>query len=148
MIYECKSINSLILCRQILQTNDKWLTDNIVNAGQILLKQKYGIPGLQSVTLGNTFSFDIVGGCEFVQILFSANCHWIAVSTIGCPYSHVRVYDSLYYDMPKSTKEQICALLATSQPVIGLDFVNVQHQTNSSDCGLFALAFCTSLCAG
>ena len=41
---------------------------------------------------------------------------------------------NLYYDMPKSTKEQICALLATSQPVIGLDFVNVQHQTNRSLC--------------
>lgn len=70
------------------------------------------------------------------------------MSTIRCPYSHIEVYDSLYSEMPTSTKEQICALLASTSSSIQLDFINVQVQPNVNDCGLFSLAFSTALCAG
>lgn len=99
--------------RNILRNKD-WLNDNIINAAQILLKDKYGMPGLQSTLLGSTHSFDVVGGSEFVQIVNSDNVHWLAVSSIGCSYSHVKVYDSAYTDMPASTAEQICSLLVSA----------------------------------
>ncbi len=96
-----------------------WLTDNIINATQKLLQKQY--PAL----LGNTLTFDVMGD-EFVQVLHSGGCHWVAVSTVGCPPSMVVVYDSLYLSLPLQTKEQICSLLLTKEPRIDLNFANVQ----------------------
>lgn len=50
--------------------------------------------------------------------------------------------------MPKSTIEQVCALLVSSEPSITLEFAPSDHQLNGNDCGLFAIAFCTALCEG
>ena len=55
----------------------------------------------------------------------------LAVSKIGCPPSTVKVYDSLYSEFPTQTKEQICALLASQEPVIELIYVTVQSQQNA-----------------
>ena len=82
---------------------------------------------------------------EFVQVLHSGGSHLLTVSTIGCP---VKVYDSLYSELPTQTKEQICALLASQEPVIEIIYVTVQSQRNGCDCGLFALAYATAVCSG
>ena len=100
-----------------------------------------------SVLLSQTLAFDVMRE-EFVQVLHSGGSHWLAVSTIGCPPSTVMVYDSLYSELPTQTKEQICALLASPEPVIDLIYVAVQKQQNGCDCGLFALAYATALCSG
>ena len=123
------------------------MTDSIINGTLILLQQRYGVPGLQNLALDYTLSFATVGTTEFVQALNSANNQCLTQSTIEDPYSHVQVYDSLYSDIPKSTKEQICALLTSTESSIQLNYANVQQQMKCSDCGLYALAFCTSLCA-
>ena len=48
---------------------------------------------------------------ELVQVLHYGGNHWLTVSTIGCPpFYTVKVYDSLYSDLPTQMKEQICAL--------------------------------------
>ena len=73
---------------------------------------------------------------EFVQVLHSGSSHWLAVSTIGCPLSTAKVYDSLYSELPTQTKEQICALLASPEPVINLNYVAVQKPQNG---GLFVV---------
>ena len=54
---------------------------------------------------------------EFVQILNVANSHWVTISTIGCKAGTVNVYDS-----------------------------GGKRRKKRSDCGLFAVAFATSLC--
>ena len=136
-----------LLFHSILLGNSKWLTDNIINATQLLLKRKYPVPGLQNTLLGSTLSFDVMTD-EFVQVLHSSGNHWLTISTIGCKPSTVKVYDSLYSTLPTQTKDQICALLASKEPTIDLIHVNVQTQPNGSDCGLFTLAFATALCAG
>ena len=64
---------------------------------------------------------------------------------IGCSPSTVKVYDSLYSELPM---EQICALLTSQEPVIDLIYVTVQRQQNGCDCGLFVLAYATALCSG
>ncbi len=87
-------------------------------------------------------------GGGVVHVLHSGGNHWLTVSSIGCPYSSVKVYDSLYTHLPPSTKEEICSLLESTEPVIHVDFVNTQLQANGVDCGLFALAFCAALCEG
>ena len=140
-------VHMLTFCRKILESSSKWLTDNIINATQELLRRKYPMLGLQNTLLSYTLAFDVMTE-EFVQVLHSGGNHWLAVSTIGCPPSTVKVYDSLYSELPTQTKEQICALLVSQEPVIDLIYVTVQSQQNGCDCGLFALAFATALCSG
>ena len=66
--------------------------------------------GLQSMLLCYTLAFEVMRE-EFVQVLHSGGNHWLTVSTIGCPpFYTVKVYDSLYSDLPTQMKEQICAL--------------------------------------
>ena len=127
-----------------MESSSKWLTDYIINATQELLRRKCSVPGLQSALLSQTLAFDVMRE-EFVQVLHSGGSHWLAVSTIGCPPSTVKVYDSLYSELPTQTKEQICA---SPEPVINLIYFVVQKQQNGCDCGLFALAYATALCLG
>ena len=83
---------------------------------------------------------------EFVQVLNVAASHWILISTINCPPGVVNVYDSGGRYTTSRNKKEIAALLQTGKDTITLHYMNVQHQVGVSDCGLFALAFATSLC--
>ena len=96
----------LLFCRKILESSSEWLTDNIINATQELLQRKYPVLGLQSTLLCYTLAFEVMRE-QFVQVLHSGGNHWLAVSTIGCPPSTVKVYDSLYSELPTQMKEQI-----------------------------------------
>ena len=58
----------------------------------------------------------------------------------------MKVYDSGGRCTTSRNKEEIAALLHTSKDTITIQYMNVQHQIGASDCGLFALAFATSLC--
>jgi len=40
--------------RNILKHHHRWLNDRLINVAQQMLKNQYGIPGLQDVTLSNT----------------------------------------------------------------------------------------------
>ena len=106
------------------------------------------IRGLEDTSLEETLAFTIQRG-EFVQVLNVSVCHWITISTIGCQQGVVNVYDSIpSCSVPLRTKEQIAAIICTQAKKIILEFPAVQSQRGSSDCGLFALAFATSLCLG
>ena len=66
--------------------------------------------GLQPPILRETLGFAIKKG-EFVQVINVHHCHWITVSTIGCPKGQVNVYDSLLcVDVSSRTKEEIAAI--------------------------------------
>ena len=103
--------------------------------------------GLQSVVLGNTMSFDIEPG-EFVQILHNGHGYWLTISTVGNMHPQAQVYDSTYSCCPTICKAQIAALLATVQPSIELQYMNMQMQSGSYDCALFAIAFATAIVFG
>ena len=105
------------------------------------------MPGLQSVTLGNTMCFDVELG-EFVQILHNGQGHWLTVSSVGRSHGQIEVYDSAYSSCSSSSKAQIAALLATQLPSIELKYMDTQMQSGSSDCGLFAVAFATAIVFG
>ncbi len=60
-----------------------------------------------------------------LQILHSGGVHWLTISTVNTTYPNVKVYDSLYYSVPKSTKEQIAALVQTEEPAIILEYADV-----------------------
>ena len=69
------------------------------------------------------------------------------MSNIGCRSDSVCVFDSAYayafIDMDR--KKQVCSLMKPTGDVLFMDFVNIQHQGNGSNCGFFALACATDL---
>ena len=61
-------------------TSGGWLSDQIVDAGQKLLKSMYPhIQGLQEVALGMVLSYSIAKS-EFIQIMKTGKHHWVTVS--------------------------------------------------------------------
>ena len=65
------------MCREALQSKTTWMSENILNAGQLSLKSKYGTSGLQHTGLGDTLNFEE----EFVQVLHSGGNHWLVIAT-------------------------------------------------------------------
>ena len=73
----------------------------------------------------------------------------MTVSNIGCSPGTVQVFDSMANkDLPPNAKSQIAAIMCVKDQNIVLQFVSVQKQHGDSDCGVFAIAFATSLCTG
>lgn len=135
--------------KEILVTPGEWLDDNLINAAQILLKMKFSaVGGLQSCTLAEKLAFEPQGEAEFVQILNIGRNHWITISTIGCESGSINVYDSMHWKLSSITKKVIADLLMTTNRAIKVTYRNVQWQKGGSDCGLFAIAFATSVCLG
>ena len=114
------------------------MDDLIVNAAQDLLKEQFEISGFQNTTLGCNLSFDILRS-EFVQILHKGKNHWLTTSTVGWPAATVNVFDSLNQSLSQCTVNQVCALIFTRNQTIDVRFIDVEPQTNSSDCGVYAL---------
>ena len=104
------------------------------------------IEGFQRPTLGPVRNFGIVSG-EFVQLLHTGHNHWVCVSSVGCPPGTVNLFDSLYHDIiSQEVEDQVKDLLADSFQK--LEFAPCQQQRNGSDCGVFAIAFATSIVLG
>ena len=134
--------------RDILLSPAGWLTDNLIDAAQMLLRQAFpALSGLQSVCCGRTMNF-IVEPAEFVQVIHNGRGHWLTVSTIGTSHPDIHVYDSMYPSVNTCVKTQIAAILHTESPAIRLQFMAVQKQAGGCDCGLFAVAFATALALG
>ena len=128
-------------------SNGDWLTDNVIDAGMKLLQKDHPhIGGLESTC---TQQFDAQRG-DFVQILNISRSHWVTITNIGCKQEgHVLLYNSLKsYSLCSKSKKYISMILNTPTKLIQVISPNVQQQYGSSDCGLFALAFAQSLCAG
>ena len=129
-------------------TQNGWLTDNIINAAQGLLKRQFPhINGLQEVGLCRTLFFAIQTE-EFIQVLHNGHDHWVTVSTIGCKAGEINAFDSLPPALTSSKMNQIAALLATPKDAIKVKYIDTQMQSGSSDCGIFAVAFATALANG
>lgn len=136
--------------KQILMSEDMWLNDNIINAAQRLLKYQFNyIGGFQDTLLQSKLQFSIENG-EFIQILNKNNNHWILVTNVGTEqFSYVRIVDSLgSKHLPLEIQNIIASMLHTPSPEIKLKFDDVQQQNDLNSCGLFAVAFATSLCFG
>ncbi len=101
----------------------------------------------QSVCCGLTMNFTIRNG-EFVQILHTGQSQWLNISTIGTKHPVVHVYDSMYPSASTTVKAQVAVLLHTTFPSVQLNFMGIQMQSGGADCGVFAVAFATSLALG
>ena len=103
-------------------TNGEWLNDNHINAAQSLLKTKFPnahVQGLQHANYATTLTFEVVS-LDCVQII----------------------------NMCKNPNKIIASLLSTSDKSITVNHIDVQRQSNTSDCGVLAIAFATAICHG
>ena len=81
---------------------------------------------------------------KFLQILHNNRAHWVAISTYNCKNDEVDYYDGLFPGRINDfVKQQICALMQADVDVLKINVMPVQQQTNSVDCGIFAMAFLT-----
>ena len=122
-----------------------WLYDSEFNAGFQLLKRQFPYVGglVNPAIRGELLSVETH---EFVQVVNCGN-HWICVSTIGCATGTVTVYDSGGSSRPiKVSACKTARMLGTRGSCIQFIMQPVQCQVGTSDGGLFALAFATSLC--
>jgi Ulp1 family protease len=87
---------------------------------------------------------------DFVQLINVAGNHWVCASNRLSPPGIVHVYDSLPSSSINSSSlhRQIAAIVKTEYTSFTVKHVDVQRQVGSSDCGLFAIVYATSLCSG
>ena len=68
------------------------------------------------------------------------------MSTVGCSSG---VFDSSHHQkLSRSLKCIIADMLQASKDSIVLEYIKMQQQSGSSDCGLFAIATATAICNG
>ena len=119
-----------------------------MHAAQQLLKQQHPhMNRLQDplLQITNSFGVQTVG---YVQCLNLGHKHWITVCTIGCSPSAVSVYYKRSMDLSSSLRNAFADLVHSDRRQIMFEYMNIQPQKGSNDCGLFVFANATTLCHG
>jgi len=126
----------------------QWLTSDILNAAKQLLAAQFGpVCELQDTEHGILCTF-ITPKRDFIQILHDGvGQHWVTISAIIDKVT-VDVYDSLHSSASASMKQQIAALFSTPKESIELRFIDVQKQSGTNDCRLYATAYAAALYFG
>ena len=144
----CRELSLSVGDRSILRSGDD-LSDKHINFGQQLIKRQCPeICGLKSTLIISKRSYhypDTDSQGRFLQVIHTAN-HWVLASNIGGAINEVTVYDSLNKAVDKSTHDLLKRLLKKVK--IKVFLIQPQLQVGIHDCGVFALAFCTSLALG
>ena len=140
--------------REIIESDSGWMNDKIINAAQKLLKPS--INGLQNTLFISTFN-DETGSwvinkdwngqsAPSAQIHFNGNNHWLLT------YQKVNNGPVYIVDSLKSKRTlnanmtiQISQLYNVDDNYINVIIPDVQRQNNSSDCGVFSIAFLIEL---
>ena len=131
--------------RDVVLSRRGWLTDKIICAAQMILLQFFpNMASLQTPTLQKVFAFQVHSG-KFVQIIHVRNSHWCVVSTVGCQSGVVHVYDSLYKTLSKETVHLITRMVHVPSSELKVD---VEKQSNGSDCVVLTIAYAFDICSG
>ena len=126
---------------------EKPLTDLHVGAYQQLLKsQVANLKGLQHPVLLQSFCGEFNGQGLTLRVLHIRSNHWVAMQVISS--SRVHLYDSSYTSISEDTQFSISRLLNSKEREITVHLMNIQKQTGSSDCALFAMACIKHLAMG
>ena len=102
------------------------------------------IQGLQEVALGMVLSYSIAKS----EIMYTGKHHWVTVSNINCNDEEIHVYDCASGGPTSSLLNQIASIVCTPKDIIKRTYIDVQMQQGCDNCGLFAIAFATSLARG
>jgi hypothetical protein len=132
-------------------TKTNQLTTGFVNMAMSFLKQHHpNIGGLFCSPLGASLNYPKAQGDKWLQIVHDGSNHWVLVAKGFSQPEHVLVYDS----MPRTPWDNahvlscMSSLLKTPKKEMSYLVKNCQRQSNGFDCGVFAIAFATSLANG
>lgn len=127
-----------------------WLTSDEVDLASHLLAREYnGVDGFQSSLLFSVLQKGGIVGTpnrQFVQILHTGGNHWVTASNLFASNNEVCIYDSLSTMLDNNTQQALSWLLRPKEDQFVVTFPAVQQQNNTSNCGLFAIAFAYALC--
>ena len=141
--YWLRSLGLSLEDRQCLRKGG-WLTDSVINAGQVLLRTDYTqIGGLQPTTLGEVLGFTSQGS-PFIQVIHTAGSHWITASNVGFREGVVGIYDILpSCTTPTRFKENIASIVHTNNPQIII--IILPRSTGTKGCQRLWIV-CISIC--
>lgn len=125
-------------------TRNEWLTDEVMDATSALFKAQFPyITGFDNASFAQAGPGFDRNGLEGMQFHCVEGCHWVLSSSIG---GRIRVYDSLPSDnLAQDLQRQLREIYSPDGGSISVEQVPVQRQLGSSDCGLFAISFATSI---
>ncbi|XP_078662102.1 polycystin-1-like protein 2 [Branchiostoma floridae x Branchiostoma belcheri] len=138
-----------IFDRRVL-TVGEMLTDDHIQAAQKLLRRQYpALQGLEEPAVGLCEDgFARITG-NGLQIHNNRAQHWVLSSHTD---GQVCLYDSLGAAMTTSLQIQLCQVYAAfadrERHVLSVKRPTVQRQTNTVDCGLFAIAWAVDIAEG
>jgi hypothetical protein len=138
--------------QKILQNNEECLHDEIINAAQRLLKDKYcSINGLQDTLLVAGGHVSLSGNTEhqFVQIVHDdTHQHWLVVTNLNCSSGELRVYCSMQQVPSSRCLYDITRFVNMKKSKIKINVMNVARQKGTKDCGVYAVAYTETLLSG
>ena len=140
-------INFSAHMKKMIEAGD-WLTDEHMSLAQEILKHQFShIDGWQSTLLVQINGF-IPSKGEAIQIHLVSDSHWVTSSSLG---GKVNVYDSRKYKghLSSTLTHQLCQVYRTliehrkgkQNAYLAVHIPQVQRQSGSNDCGVFAIAF-------
>ena len=130
------------------------LSDESINVAQNLLSSQFPeIKGLQDTVLGKLQEFDVINKDKsYIQILHAGSLHWVCVANTLPQKTDNEIhylYDSLKKKhISRDVLNQISSFSFHDGPQLIIHSAAVQQQDNGVDCGLYAIAFATSLAYG
>ncbi|CAF3250362.1 unnamed protein product, partial [Rotaria sp. Silwood2] len=140
--YNYKRIKKVDSVRDVIEQST-WLTDfHIYLFFELLHEQFTDVNGLCGPAQIKLYT----GSINNSIFIFNANSnHWLTISNLNSD-NIWNVYDSLSY--PKESIIDFFKLILPDEEKVSVSFEKVHQQIGGNDCGLFALAFATSLCHG
>jgi hypothetical protein len=164
---------NLSLADKVRIESDRWISDEIINASQCVLREQFpeiagfrsslyfsiisgsiqtthtSIDRLRDDKLVSSKSFsEHLARAQFrqLQILFVNGNHWVTVSNIHTgPPNEIHVYDSKPPNYDQFFKHQVAAVFRQSAPEIRLIWPPMCLQPNDNDCGCYAVAAAVAL---
>ena len=135
--------------REILESKDGWLNDNLMDAGQQLICKTLGSLETYQLVLNyqkkesTYFPFSV----DHSQLLHDGGCHWpLAFTSSG----RVQLCDSLRTNLTSISKKCLKSLFlpVVKNGKLKVTFLPVDKQTDRFNCGLFALGYASILLDG
>ena len=135
--------------REILESKDGWLNDNLMDAGQQLICKALGSLETYQPVLNckkkESIYFPVSG--NHIQLLRDGSCYWLLAFTWS---GRVQVCESMRTNLTSISKKCLKSLF---QPLVKngkleVTFLPVDKQTDDFDCGLLALGYASILLDG
>ena len=121
-----------------------WLTDKIIAAAQMLMLQHF--PHMQlhcrRCLLFRSTLESLSRSCQAQPLVCCV------VSTVDCDSGVVNVYDSLYKSVSTITIRLIASMVCSTALMLCITMMDVEKQSNGSDCGVLVIAYAFHLCSG